>query len=221
MIFTEQKQIDEILGSLDGHSRLLLIGCGICAATWGTGGRKEVEEMASQLGEAGKACPDWLVTDEAACDARIMRREMRRHQSEVESADALLMLTCGAGVQTVAPLVNKPVLPALNTLYLGRLQRLTVSDQMCRLCGECVLAETGGVCPVTLCPKGLTNGPCGGYEAGKCEVDRTRDCAWVLIYQRMQDLDQLDQFNVIRPPKDYRKMAHPQSIDKRAAERTG
>jgi hypothetical protein len=218
MIFTEQKQFDEILSSLEGHRRLFLVGCGICAATWGTGGQKEVEEMASRLSEAGKVIAAGLVTDEAACDARIMRLEMRRHQAEVEGADALLMLTCGAGVQTVAPLVNKPVYPALNTLYLGRLQRLTVSDQLCRLCGECVLAETGGICPVTLCPKGLTNGPCGGYKAGKCEVDPSRDCAWVLIYQRMRDLNQLDRFSVIRPPKDYRKMAHPRFIDKRAEE---
>jgi hypothetical protein len=145
-----------------------------------------------------------------------MRREVRRHKAAIEAADALLMLTCGVGVQTVAALVDKPVYPALNTLYLGRLQRLTLSDQLCRLCGECVLAETGGICPVTLCPKGLTNGPCGGYEAGKCEVDRTRDCAWVLIYRRMEALGQLDRFHLIRPPKDYRRMLHPQSIDKRA-----
>jgi hypothetical protein len=216
MIFTEQKPLDEILGVLEGHEKLFLMGCGICAATWGTGGRKEVEEMAARLSEAGKTCTDWLVTDEAACDARIMRREVRRHKAAIEAADALLMLTCGVGVQTVAALVDKPVYPALNTLYLGRLQRLTLSDQLCRLCGECVLAETGGICPVTLCPKGLTNGPCGGYEAGKCEVDRTRDCAWVLIYRRMEALGQLDRFHLIRPPKDYRRMLHPQSIDKRA-----
>jgi hypothetical protein len=119
-------------------------------------------------------------------------------------------------VQTIASLLNKPVYPALNTLYLGRLQRLTMSDQLCRLCGECLLARTGGICPVTLCPKGLTNGPCGGYEAGKCEVDRSRDCAWVLIYQRMRDLGQLEQFMAINPPRDHRTMLHPRAIDKRA-----
>lgn len=216
MIFTEQKQFEEILGSLAGYERIFLIGCGVCAATWGTGGQKEVAEMASRLSQAGKTCPTWLVTAEAACDARLMRQELRRHQADIEAAEALLILTCGAGAQTVASLINKPVYPALNTLYLGRLQRLTLSDQLCRLCGECVLAHTGGICPVTLCPKGLTNGPCGGYEAGKCEVDRSRDCAWVLIYQRMRDLGQLEQFMEIRPPKDYRTMLHPRAVDKRA-----
>jgi hypothetical protein len=222
MIITEQKEFDEILHSLEGHERVFLVGCGICATTWSTGGEKETREMAVRLAEAGKDCTGWIVTEEATCDVRTTRRLLKRNKEPPPAAgggwggaDALLVLACGAGVQTVASLVDVPVYPALNTLFLARLQNLSVCDERCRLCGECILAETAAICPVALCPKGLMNGPCGGYEDGKCEVDRERDCAWVAIYERMETLGQLEQFTVIREPKDWSKMRHPGFINKR------
>jgi hypothetical protein len=221
MIITEQKELDEILHSLEGHKRVFLIGCGICAATWSTGGEKETHEMAQQLAEAGKECTGWLVTEESTCDVRTTRRLLKRNKDQVGPADALLVLACGAGVQTVASLVDAPVYPALNTLFLARLQNLRVCDERCRLCGECTLAETAAICPITLCPKGLMNGPCGGYEDGKCEVDRERDCAWVAIYERMEAQEQLEQFTLIHAPKDWRADRHPGFINKRAQEREG
>jgi len=215
MIITEQKELDEILHSLAGHGRVFLVGCGICATTWGTGGEKETRQMAAQLTEAGKDCTGWIVTEEATCDVRTTRRLLKRNKEQVGPADVLLVLACGAGVQTVASLVDVPVYPALNTLFLARLQNLSLCDERCRLCGECILAETAAICPVALCPKGLMNGPCGGYEDGKCEVDRERDCAWVAIYERMETLGQLEQFTVIHEPKDWSKMRHPGFINKR------
>jgi len=216
MIITEQKELDEILHSLEGHERVFLVGCGICATTWGTGGEKETREMAARLAEAGKDCTGWIVTEEATCDVRTTRRLLKRNKEQVGPADTLLVLACGAGVQTVASLVDVPVYPALNTLFLARLQNLSVCDERCRLCGACILAETAALCPITLCPKGLMNGPCGGYEDGKCEVDRERDCAWVAIYERMETLGQLEQFTVIHEPKDWREDRHPGFINKRA-----
>ncbi len=219
MIITEQKERGEILRSLAEHERVFLVGCGICAATWGTGGEKETRAMAAQLTEAGKGCTGWIVTEEAACDVRTTRILLKRNREKVEPADALLVLACGAGVQTVASLVDVPVYPALNTLFLARLQSLSMCDERCRLCGACILAETAAICPVTLCPKGLMNGPCGGYEDGKCEVDRERDCAWVAIYERMEALGQRERFLNIRQPKDWREDHHPGFIDKRARKR--
>ncbi len=49
-----------------------------------------------------------------------------------------------------------------------------------------MLDEYGAICPVTRCPKGLLNGPCGGTNHGKCEVDPDKDCAWVLIYNQLK-----------------------------------
>jgi hypothetical protein len=221
MIITEQKEFAEILRSLEGHGRVFLVGCGICATTWGTGGEKETREMAARLTEAGKDCAGWIVTDEAACDVRTTRLLLRRDKERVGSADALLVLSCGAGVQTVAALVDVPVYPALNTLFLASLKNLSVCDERCRLCGECILAETAAICPITRCPKGLMNGPCGGYEDGKCEVDREQDCAWVAIYERMEAFGQLERFTRIHEPKDWREDRHPASINKRAAKALG
>jgi len=221
MIITEQKEFEEVLGFLTGYERVFLIGCGICAATWGTGGEKETREMARQLTEAGKECTGWIVTEEAACDARMTRLLLRRNKEQVEPADALLVLSCGAGVQTVASLVDAPVYPALNTLFLARIQNLSVCDERCRLCGQCILAETAAICPITLCPKGLMNGPCGGYEDGKCEVDRERDCAWVAIYERMEAQGERERFLTIHEPKDWREDGHPGLINKRKSKASG
>lgn len=216
MVITEQKEIEEILDSLSGSDRVYLVGCGVCATTWGTGGEKETRQMAEALSEAGKECTGWVVTEEAACDVRTTRLLLRRDEERVKRADALLVLACGAGVQTVAALVDVPVYPALNTLFLARLQSLSLCDERCRLCGECILAQTAAICPVTLCPKGLMNGPCGGYEEGKCEVDRERDCAWVAIYERMEALGQRERFSVIHSPKNWRAASHPGTVNKRA-----
>lgn len=221
MVITEQKSWEEILRSLEGCERVFLIGCGVCAATWGTGGEKETREMAARLAEAGKVCTGWVVTEEATCDVRTTRRLLKQHSAQVEEADALLVLSCGAGVQTVAALVDTPVYPALNTLFLARLQNLSVCDERCRLCGACILAETAAICPVTLCPKGLMNGPCGGYKDGKCEVDRERDCAWVAIYERMEALGRRDRFMVIHEPKDWNAARHPGFINKREGAAAG
>lgn len=218
MIITEQKPLDEILAILEGHESVFLVGCPICATTWATGGEPQLRQMKARLEEAGKRCVGTLMPEEATCDQRTTRLMLRRSQEALGQADAVLVLACGAGTQTVAALVDVPTYPANNTLYLARLQSLTVSDERCRLCGECVLAETGGICPVTLCAKGLANGPCGGYRDGKCEVDGTQDCAWVLIYQRLHELGQEERFQVIREPKDWSKARHPRLIDKRAGQ---
>lgn len=221
MIITEQKSPDEILAILEGHKAILLVGCPICATSWATGGEPQLREMKATLEEAGKRCVGMLMPDESTCDQRTTRLMLRRSREALAQADAVLVLACGAGTQTVAALVDVPTYPALNTLYLARLQRLTLSDERCLLCGDCVLAETGGICPVTLCPKGLSNGPCGGYMDGKCEVDREQDCAWVMIYQRLYEFGQGERFQAIREPKDWSKALHPQVVDKRAPRRGG
>ncbi|HOL22302.1 MAG TPA: methylenetetrahydrofolate reductase C-terminal domain-containing protein, partial [bacterium] len=47
-------------------------------------------------------------------------------------------------------------------------------------------------CPVTSCSKGLLNGPCGGARDGKCEINPEMDCGWVLIYQRLKKLREIE-----------------------------
>jgi hypothetical protein len=216
MIITEQKELDEILEMLAPHESLFVMGCGVCATTWRTGGEAEVQAMAGELKSAGKQLPGWTVTVEACCDARLTRRALKQCRTALEVSDAILVLACGAGVQTVASLVDLPVYPGLNTLGLSQIQSLSLAYERCKLCGDCILGETGGICPVARCPKGLMNGPCGGYEDGKCEVDRSQDCVWVLIYERLEQLEQRERLRAIHEPKDWSQMCSPRVVDKKA-----
>lgn len=54
----------------------------------------------------------------------------------------------------------------------------------CHSCGQCVLRQTGLICPMA-CPKGLRNGPCGGTLHGECEVYPDKPCVWVRIHRRV------------------------------------
>ncbi|MGL6279529.1 MAG: methylenetetrahydrofolate reductase C-terminal domain-containing protein, partial [Gaiella sp.] len=58
----------------------------------------------------------------------------------------------------------------------------------CRMCGQCVLHDTGMTCPMT-CPKTLRNGPCGGVrENGHCEVKPEMRCVWLEAEKRSRTL---------------------------------
>lgn len=216
MIITEQKSRAEILHMLEPHNTVFVLGCGVCATTWRTGGEPEVRALVEDLKDQGKTSAGWAVTEEACCDARLTRRTLKQVRASLDVSDAIVVMACGAGVQTVASLVELPVYPGLNTVGLAQIQSLNLALERCKLCGECILGRTGGICPVARCPKGLMNGPCGGYQDGKCEVDRNQDCAWVLIYQRLEQLGQQERFAAISEPKDWSQMRSPRVIDKKA-----
>jgi hypothetical protein len=215
MIITEQKETAEILDMLAPHQAVFVVGCGICATTWRTGGEREVTAFVDQLKAVDKQPVGWIVTEEACCDARLTRRALKKSATALQVSDALVVMACGAGVQTVAALTDLPVYPALNTIGLSQIQSLNLAFERCRLCGDCMLGETGGICPVARCPKGLMNGPCGGYENGKCEVNQDQDCAWVLIYERLEQLGQQQRVAAISEPKDWSEMCGPRVVDRR------
>ncbi|HIE13838.1 TPA: 5,10-methylenetetrahydrofolate reductase, partial [Candidatus Bathyarchaeota archaeon] len=159
------------------------------------------------LRKEGKKITGTIVV-ESPCDARLLRRDSRKVRRELDDADAILCMACGAGVQTVVEHIKKITVPCLDTKFIGETERIGRFYEMCRACGECILFETGGICPVTRCPKSMMNGPCGGMYDGKCEVGGyKRDCAWVLIYDRLKDLGMLDIYKSIKPPRDYRNLA--------------
>jgi len=128
----------------------------------------------------------------------------------INDYDAVISMACGAGVQFLAEMYDsKPIYPALNTQFIGVAEREGEWSERCRACGDCVLADTGGICPVAICPKGLLNGPCGGTNDGKCELSKEKDCAWTLIYNRLDKLGKLDNIRKIFPAKKYSVQTTP------------
>jgi len=72
----------------------------------------------------------------------------------------------------------------------------------CRMCGQCILSETGMSCPMN-CPKTLRNGPCGGVRAdGNCEVEPDMPCVWVQAWQGSQHMRKNTSILKIQPPVD-------------------
>lgn len=205
MLLSELKPWEEILGYLAKDRNIFLVGCSGCAEASGTGGARELAAVQARLEEEGKKVVGSISID-FLCQKALVKSRLRAKKSTVFAADALLILSCGIGVQAVAATVNKPCHPACNTISLGGIRGKWPGTERCRECGDCVLHFTGGICPLTMCTKGLLNGACGGASKGKCEADKSRDCGWELIYQRLEQLGRLDNLKVFIPPKDYSKL---------------
>lgn len=214
MIVTKKKQFEEILNSLGTATRIFIIGCGDCATTCKTGGEKEALEMKAMLESKGKIVTGYAISD-APCVASQAGMLFAKNKKAVDDIDAFLVLACGLGVQSILENDRKkrPVYAGCDTMFGSILDKTGLGFfERCTMCGECVLNTTGGICPVTRCAKGLLNGPCGGSNKGKCEVDKNKDCAWILIYQRLKDLGALENFKKIKPAKDYSKTNKPREI---------
>ena len=187
---TKQKPFEEILNLLEGSTRIFIFGCGTCTTLCRTGGMPEVLETMAKLQENSKVVTGRMVIP-VACD-ELSHEALEEHREAIDASEALLIMSCAFGVQTLARHSQVPVIPALDTLFMGKEAGIGRFDEVCTQCGSCVLGLTGGICPVTSCHKGLLNGPCGGTNNGKCEIDPDKDCAWTLIYTRLKEQGKLD-----------------------------
>jgi ferredoxin len=204
---TRRKPFEQIMENLERDGSVFVIGCGTCATLCRTGGVNEVAVMAEKLTEAGKIVTGTAVPP-TGCDE--VTGEMRHaFKNELRGADVVLVMSCAFGVQTAAVQLKKPVSPALDTLFMGKEGPVGFYSEICMQCGECVLSDTGGICPVTMCHKGLLNGPCGGTNDGMCEVGGGRPCAWTMIYNRLQDQGRLDRMRRYHPPKRHNAVLRP------------
>lgn len=211
MIVSNQKPFDQILSSLEGGSRVFVVGCAKCAAVCKAGGEEEVFRMQELLLAAGKEVTGTIVIDET-CHMLRTARDLRSRRDQVEEADFLLVLSCGAGIQSVAESSGKRVIAGTDSRFLGNIRRFGQFEQRCSLCGDCRLNDTGGICPVTVCAKGLLNGPCGGMEEGMCEVGDERPCAWVTIYERLDRQGRLAVLESSAAPRDFSTSRHPGAL---------
>lgn len=200
---TAQKPLEELLENLGTVEKVFVVGCGTCPTLIGTGGIEQVAALSESLKEAGKK-PAGSIVLPVACeplpfDAR------NEFLSMVSGSEAIFVMSCAYGVRAIADLVDVPTLPALNTLFIGREAEPGVFLEECSQCGDCVLALTGGICPITRCAKSLFNGPCGGSVGGNCEIDTKVPCGWQLIYDRLKALGRLSMMEEIIPVRDWSK----------------
>jgi len=214
---TIQKSIVEIVGNLKPNEKVFVVGCDNCAAKCHSGGIPETKHMAQRLQKQGVNVVGWSVPQPKGISlcklsntTRVLREE---HGKEAREADSFLVLACGQGVHTVMDAADgAEVHPGCDTIFGGETTRDDFIQEFCSLCGECIIDSTGGLCPLTLCSKGLLNGPCGGANDGKCEVSPDRDCGWILIYERLKKLDQLDKLMKYAEPKNNAKWSRPRNL---------
>jgi hypothetical protein len=207
---TKQKPFDEIKEQLANLDRLFIIGCGTCTTMTKTGGIDQVLEMKERLQELGKRVSGWTVIP-TACD-EMTELAMKDNRRAIEDASCILVMTCALGVHRISSYIDRPVIPALDTLFIAVEDTPGYFSEVCAQCGQCILGETAGICPITTCHKGLVNGPCGGTNNGKCEVDKEKDCAWTLIYERLRDQGRLDLMRKYHPPHNFQVMPRPRTI---------
>ena len=205
MVIAEVKPLEEIKALVKGYRKVLNTGCGGCASVCLAGGQKEVDTLNTKLALSFKAdqVPFEIAgfTVERQCEVQFIREFDRL----VGKYDAILSMSCGAGIQFLAERYpDKPVLPAVNTTFVGVNKDLGWYEERCKCCGDCVLGLTGGICPVTMCAKSLFNGPCGGPQGENCEVSKDTPCAWVAIYKRLKTQGRLDNLRQIYGPRDWR-----------------
>ena len=185
MLITELKS-KEVLESLtDG--KVFIINCHGCKEV--SFPEKEAEEFEKSLGSKVTG----ILTTDYVCNTDNLPLRLEKHAAAIESADTVLVLSCGVGVQTVAAqLPGKRVYAACDTYALPGHQGVTPLEHECDQCGQCYLNITGGICPITACSKSLVNGQCGGAKNGKCEVDPDMECGWERIMRRLQQVGRLD-----------------------------
>jgi hypothetical protein len=193
-----EEALDELL---EGFGRIFIVGCGTCVTLTRTGGEPQVLAMKARLENKGKLVTGHVVVP-VACD-NLTKEILEAYGTQMDQAGALLIMTCAFGVQTIGRQLKRMVIPALDTLFIGKETAAGQFDEICTQCGTCIIGETGGICPVTNCHKGLVNGPCGGTNNGKCEIDTNKDCVWTLIYNRLKELNRIDSMRKFQKPRNH------------------
>ena len=199
MLITELKARETILSYVTG--KVFIINCHGCKEIYFP--EHEADALQKELADAGKVTG--IFTTDYICNPENLKLRLEKYMGAIEEADAVLVFSCGVGVQTVSEyLDSKRVYACCDTYALPGFQGVTPLEYDCDQCGQCYLNLTGGICPLTACSKSLINGQCGGAKNGKCEVDPNMDCGWERIIRRLTAIDRLD---VLKCPVQVRNYA--------------
>ncbi|MBU0989833.1 MAG: methylenetetrahydrofolate reductase C-terminal domain-containing protein [Pseudomonadota bacterium] len=204
MIVAKKKPIEEIIETAQGFGKILLAGCNECVTVCEAGGKREVAVLASSLRMYFMNQGNDVKVDEVTLERQCDHEYLEEIRNSIDQYDAVISLACGVGVQFMAEkYMRTPVLPGVDTCFMGVAEERGVWTERCQGCGQCILAKTGGICPVSRCAKRLFNGPCGGSTKGHCEINKDLVCGWQLIIDRLAELNRLDDYEKITPIKDW------------------
>jgi len=203
MIVGEQKPLEEIWEMIKGHKKVLVFGCNTCVAVCQQGGNKEAEIMASLLRMKATQEGVNIEITNSGIERQCEHEFFEKAENEIQGAEAVLSTACGIGVQFMAEKYPKPIYPGLNTTFLGAVEKFGVYTERCQACGQCILGQTAGICPIARCAKRVLNGPCGGSTKGSCEINKDTPCAWQLIVDRLKLLGKMEDYEKLAPIKDW------------------
>jgi ferredoxin len=204
MIVAKKKPIEEIIEEVKDFEKLLIAGCNECVTVCESGGKKEVAVLASALRMYFMNQGNDIKIDEVTLERQCDHEYLEEIRNTIDQYDAVVSLACGVGVQFMAEkYLRTPVLPGVDTTFMGVTEERGVWTERCQGCGQCILARTGGICPVSRCAKRLFNGPCGGSTKGHCEIDKDLVCGWQLILDRLTELGKMEDYEKLTPIKDW------------------
>lgn len=209
MIVAKRKPLAEIVKMIKDHQRILVLGCRGCVSVCSAGGEREVELLASLLRLSRQKEGAELQTIEGTLVRQCDKEYIDAIDEWDGDFDAIVSMACGVGVNFIAnhrPLTK--VYPGVNTSFMGGSAEQGVWTEQCAGCGNCILHQTGGLCPVARCAKSLMNGPCGGSVAGQCEINKDIPCIWQSIHDRLTRLDRKNDLMEIAPIRDWRSAGH-------------
>ena len=203
MLITQLKPREAVEPLLEGK-KVFIINCQGCMEVYFP--EEDARAFQKELCDAGRLTG--CITTDYICNPENMQLRLKKHADAIAAADAVLVFSCGVGVQTVSEYFgDKPVYAVCDTVPMPGFQGVTPLEVDCGQCGECYLNLTGGICPITACSKSLLNGQCGGTKKGKCEVDPEMECGWERIYRRLAMVGRLD---VLKYPVKIRNYATDQ-----------
>ena len=196
-------QLREMLAGIDD---LFVIACNKCFKEFTVESEPELEEflaIAEELGKTvvGSARADFL------CNGYMAKTKLPGMIPE--GTKAVVVISCGLGIQTVADVASLPVFAAADSINYNGHHGMALTKKACDACAQCYLNITGGICPIVDCSKSLVNGQCGGAKNGKCEVSPDKDCAWEKIQNRLAAQGRLSELTS-QPVqlRDYSKVNH-------------
>lgn len=205
MIVADRKPLEEIVAMVEGAERIAVVGCGTCVSVCMSGGEKEAGLLAAELRMALKLDGKTPEIRETTVQRQCEEEFVAPLEALMAENDIVISIGCGAGVQFLSRRFPKArIAPGLNTQFIGAVLEPGEFAEYCQACGDCQLHLTGGICPITRCSKSLLNGPCGGSSGGHCEISKEVECAWQLIYDKLEAEGRLALLEAVRPAKSWK-----------------